>query len=182
MGKKITIDSATLMNKGLEVMEAKWLFGVDTSQIEVLIHPQSIIHSAVEYEDGAVIAQMGEPDMKVPIQYALTYPKREKNDYPKMDFTKRNTMTFEKPDFETFSCLSLAYKALEIGGTMPAVLNSANEVAVSKFINKKIGFLDIPLLIEKTMNAYTVKKDYTLEDLLAADRWARNFAEENDIL
>ena len=182
MGKKITIDSATLMNKGLEVMEAKWLFDVDTSQIEVLIHPQSIVHSAVEYEDGAVIAQMGEPDMKVPIQYALTYPKREKNDYTKMDFTIRNTLTFEKPDFETFQCLSLAYKALEIGGTMPAVLNSANEVAVSKFINKKIGFLDIPLLIEKTMNAYTVKKDYTLEDLLAADRWARNFAEENDRL
>lgn len=143
MGKKITIDSATLMNKGLEVMEAKWLFDVDTSQIEVLIHPQSIVHSAVEYEDGAVIAQMGEPDMKVPIQYALTYPKREKNDYTKMDFGIRNTLTFEKPDFETFQCLSLAYKALEIGGTMPAVLNSANEVAVSKFINKKIGFLDI---------------------------------------
>ncbi len=147
-----------------------------------MIHPQSIVHSAVEYEDGAVIAQMGEPDMKVPIQYALTYPKREKNDYTKIDFTTRNTLTFEKPDFETFQCLSLAYKALEIGGTMPAVLNSANEVAVSKFINKKIGFLDIPLLIEKTMNAYTVKKDYTLEDLLAADRWARNFAEENDKL
>ena len=178
MGKKITIDSATLMNKGLEVMEAKWLFDVDTSQIEVLIHPQSLIHSAVEYEDSSIIAQMGEPDMKVPIQYALTYPKRAKNDYAKIDFTQRSTLTFEKPDLETFSCLSLAYKALEIGGTMPAVLNSANEVAVRKFMQKKIGFLDIPLLIEKTMNAYTVKKNYTLEDLLAADRWARNFAEE----
>ena len=181
MGKKITIDSATLMNKGLEMMEAKWLFGVKTNQIEVLIHPQSIIHSAVEYEDSAIIAQMGEPDMKVPIQYALTYPERTKNDYAKMDFTKRNCLTFEKPDFETFQCLSLAYKALEIGGTMPAVLNSANEVAVQKFIEKKIGFLDIPLLIEKTMNAYTVKEHYTVEDLLAADRWARNFAEENSI-
>ncbi len=178
MGKKITVDSATLMNKGLELMEAKWLFDVDVSQIEVLIHPQSIIHSAVEYEDSSIIAQMGEPDMKVPIQYALTYPKRAKNDYAKIDFTQRSTLTFEKPDLETFSCLSLAYKALEIGGTMPAVLNSANEVAVRKFMQKKIGFLDIPLLIEKTMNAYTVKKNYTLEDLLAADRWARNFAEE----
>ena len=179
MGKKITIDSATLMNKGLEVMEAKWLFDVSVDQIEVLVHPQSIIHSAVEYEDGAVIAQIGEPDMKVPIQYALTYPERIKNDYPKIDFLKRNTMTFEKPDFETFSCLSLAFRALKIGGTMPAVLNSANEVAVRKFIEKKIGFLDIARLIEKTMNAYTVKENYTLEDLLAADRWARNFAENN---
>lgn len=179
MGKKITIDSATLMNKGLEVMEAKWLFDVSVDQIEVLVHPQSIIHSAVEYEDGAVIAQIGEPDMKVPIQYALTYPERIKNDYPKIDFLKRNTMTFEKPDFETFSCLSLAFRALKIGGTMPAVLNSANEVAVRKFIEKKIGFLDIAKLIEKTMNAYTVKENYTLEDLLAADRWARNFAENN---
>ncbi|MCI9353692.1 MAG: 1-deoxy-D-xylulose-5-phosphate reductoisomerase [Firmicutes bacterium] len=181
MGKKITIDSATLMNKGLEMMEAKWLFGVETNQIEVLIHPQSVIHSAVEYEDSAIIAQMGEPDMKVPIQYALTYPERTKNNYPKIDFTKRNCLTFEKPDFETFQCLSLAYKALEIGGTMPAVLNSANEVAVQKFIEKKIGFLDIPLLIEQTMNAYTVKENYTLGDLLAADRWARNFTEENSI-
>ena len=178
MGKKITVDSATLMNKGLEMMEAKWLFDVDIHQIEVLVHPQSIIHSAVEYEDSSIIAQMGEPDMRVPIQYALTYPKRGKNDYAKIDFAQRNTLTFEKPDLETFPCLSLAYKALEIGGTMPAVLNSANEVAVRKFMQKKIGFLDIPVLIEQTMNAYTVKKNYTLEDLLAADRWARNFAEE----
>ena len=179
MGKKITIDSATLMNKGLEVMEARWLFDVSPDNIEVLVHPQSIIHSAVEYEDGAVIAQMGEPDMKVPIQYALTYPERIKNSYPKIDFSQRSMMTFEKPDLETFSCLSLAFKALKIGGTMPAVLNSANEVAVRKFIEKKIGFLDIARLIEKTMNAYTVKENYTLEDLLAADRWARNFAENS---
>ena len=179
MGKKITIDSATLMNKGLEVMEARWLFDVSPDNIEVLVHPQSIIHSAVEYEDGAIIAQMGEPDMKIPIQYALTYPDRIKNSYPKIDFSQRSMMTFEKPDLETFCCLSLAFKALKIGGTMPAVLNSANEVAVRKFIEKKIGFLDIARLIEKTMNAYTVKENYTLEDLLAADRWARNFAENS---
>ena len=179
MGKKITIDSATLMNKGLEVMEARWLFDVSPDNIEVLVHPQSIIHSAVEYEDGAIIAQMGEPDMKIPIQYALTYPDRIKNSYPKIDFSQRSMMTFEKPDLETFCCLSLAFKALKLGGTMPAALNSANEVAVRKFIEKKIGFLDIARLIEKTMNAYTVKENYTLEDLLAADRWARNFAENS---
>ncbi|KXL53194.1 1-deoxy-D-xylulose 5-phosphate reductoisomerase [Anaerotignum neopropionicum] len=176
MGKKITIDSATLMNKGLEVMEAKWLFDVSTDQIEVLVHPQSIMHSAVEYEDGAIIAQMGEPDMKVPIQYALTYPKRVKNPFPKVDFAQRNALSFEKPDMETFCCLGLAYRALEIGGTLPAVLNGANEIAVQKFLSGKITFLQIPELIEQTMNAYTVKYDYTLEDLLDADDWARSFA------
>ncbi|AMJ41155.1 1-deoxy-D-xylulose-5-phosphate reductoisomerase [Anaerotignum propionicum] len=176
MGRKITIDSATLMNKGLEVMEAKWLFDVSANQIEVLVHPQSIMHSAVEYEDGAIIAQMGEPDMKVPIQYALTYPKRKKSPFPKVDFTQRNTLTFEKPDMKTFRCLELAYRALEIGGTLPAVLNGANEIAVDKFLNGKISFLQIPELIELTMNAYTVKYDYTLEDLLEADDWAKNFA------
>lgn len=181
MGQKITIDSATLMNKGLEVMEAKWLFGVDIEQIEVLIHPQSIVHSAVEYADGAVMAQMGEPDMRVPIQYALTYPKRVKNAFPKMDFAKRCQLTFEKPDTETFRCLALAYQALEIGGTMPAVLNAANEIAVAKFLHGDIGFLDIPVLIEKTMQAYTIKKEYTLEDLLEADAWARVFATEMKI-
>ncbi|KAF5062470.1 1-deoxy-D-xylulose 5-phosphate reductoisomerase [anaerobic digester metagenome] len=176
MGRKITIDSATLMNKGLEVMEAKWLFDVSEKQIEVLVHPQSIMHSAVEYEDGAIIAQMGEPDMKVPIQYALTYPKRKRSPFPKVDFTQRNALTFEKPDIETFRCLALAYRALEMGGTLPAVLNGANEIAVEKFLNGKISFLQIPELIEQTMNAYTVKYDYTLEDLLEADDWARNFA------
>ena len=176
MGKKITIDSATLMNKGLEVMEAKWLFGVAAEQIEVLVHPQSIVHSAVEYEDGAILAQMGEPDMKVPIQYALTYPQRVKNTFPKVDFAQRSTLTFEKPDLKTFRCLGLAYKALKVGGTLPAVLNGANEIAVDKFLNGKIGFLQIPELIEQTMNAYTVKYEYTLDDLLEADAWARNFA------
>ena len=176
MGNKITIDSATLMNKGLEVMEAKWLFGVDVDQIEVLVHPQSIVHSAVEYEDGAIVAQLGEPDMRVPIQYALTYPKRVKNPFPRVDFTKRNNLTFDKPDMETFKCLSLAYRALKTGGTLPAVLNGANEVAVARFLKGEIGFLDIPELIEQTMNAYTVKYDYTLEDLLDADAWAKDYA------
>ena len=161
------------MNKGLEVMEAKWLFDVETEQIEVLVHPQSIIHSAVEYEDGAVIAQMGEPDMRVPIQYALTYPRRLKNSFPKIDFFARNTLTFEKPDRETFRCLALAYQALETGGTLPAVLNGANEVAVARFLEGEISFLQIPLLIENVMDAYTVKYEYTLEDLLEADAWAR---------
>ena len=181
MGKKITIDSATLMNKGLEVMEAKWLFGVDTDQIEVLVHPQSIIHSAVEYEDGAIMAQLGEPDMRVPIQYALTYPKRVANPFPKIDFAKRSQLTFDHPDMDTFRCLALAYKALKIGGTMPTVLNGANEIAVAKFLSGKIGFLDIPALIEKTMEAYTVKENYTLEDLLEADAWARAYATEAEL-
>lgn len=176
MGKKITIDSATLMNKGLEVMEAKWLFDISADQIEVLVHPQSILHSAVEYEDGAIIAQMGEPDMKVPIQYALTYPKRVSSPFPKVDFGLRNTLTFQAPDMETFRCLALAYRALEIGGTLPTVLNGANEIAVERFLKGEITFLHIPTLIEQTMNAYTVKYDYKLEDLLKADDWARSFA------
>ena len=176
MGNKITIDSATLMNKGLEVMEAKWLFGVDVDQIEVLVHPQSIVHSAVEYEDGAIVAQLGEPDMRVPIQYALTYPKRVKNPFPRVDFTQRNNLTFDKPDMETFKCLSLAYRALKTGGTLPAVLNGANEVAVARFLKGDIGFLQIPELIEQTMDAYTVKYEYTLEDLLEADAWAKDYA------
>ncbi len=177
MGKKVTIDSASLMNKGLEVIEAKWLFGVGVDDIEVLIHPQSIVHSAVEYEDGAIIAQMGEPDMKVPIQYALTYPKRVKNSFPKIDFAKRNSLTFEKPDMDTFKCLSLAYRAIKTGGTLPTVMNGANEIAVSAFLENKIGFLDIADIIEKTMDSYTVKYDYTVEDLVDADKWARKFSD-----
>lgn len=176
MGNKITIDSATLMNKGLEVMEAKWLFGVDVEQIEVLVHPQSIVHSAVEYEDGAIVAQLGEPDMRVPIQYALTYPNRVKSPFPRVDFTKRSQFTFEKPDMETFRCLALAYRALKTGGTLPAVLNGANEIAVARFLKGEITFLQIPALIEQTMDAYTVKQEYTLEDLLEADAWAKAYA------
>lgn len=176
MGQKITIDSSTLMNKGLEVMEAKWLFNVEAKDIEVVVHPQSIIHSAVEYKDGSVIAQMGKPDMRVPIQYALTYPKRQENSFDKLDFTSMGNLTFEKPDMKTFKCLELAYKSLEIGGTMPAVLNSANDVAVHRFLNGEIEFLQISELIEQTMKAYNVKIDYNLEDLLQADAWAKNFA------
>jgi len=176
MGRKITIDSATLMNKGLEVIEAKWLFGVDANQIEVLIHPQSILHSAVEFEDGSIMGQMGEPDMKVPIQYALTYPKRVENMFPKVDFTQRNTLTFEKPNTEVFGCLSLAYRAMEAGGTMPAVLNGANEIAVQQFLDGKVSFLAISELIETVMNAHTVKYKYNLDDLLEADAWVKAFA------
>lgn len=179
MGKKITIDSATLMNKGLEVIEAKWLFDVDLEQINVVVHPQSIIHSMVEYEDGAIIAQLGEPDMKVPIQYALTYPNRVKNSFPKVDFFERNNLTFEKPNIKLFRCLYLAFDAIKIGGTMPAVLNAANEVAVEKFLNKEILFTDIPKLIEMAMKAYNTKYNYTLADVIEADCWARTFVNEH---
>ena len=175
MGKKITIDSATLMNKGLEVIEAKWLFNVDLEQIEVVVHPQSIVHSMVGYEDGAVIAQLGLPDMKVPIQYALTYPKRVKNSFPKINFFEYNNLTFEKPKVDKFPCLSLAYKAIKTGGTMPTVLNAANEIAVARFINREISFIDIPKLIEMAMSAYTVKYNYTIKDVLEADKWAREY-------
>lgn len=181
MGKKITIDSATLMNKGLEVIEAKWLFGVELEQIVVLVHPQSIVHSMVGYEDGAVIAQLGLPDMKIPIQYALTYPKRVKNSFPKIDFFEHNDLTFEKPRTDKFPCLELAYRAIRTGGTMPAVLNAANEIAVGRFINREIGFTDIPLLIEKAMNAYTVKYNYSLEDVLKADSWAREYTQNTEV-
>lgn len=177
MGKKITIDSATLMNKGLEVIEAKWLFDVDVDDINVLVHQQSIIHSMVEYKDGAVIAQLGEPDMKVPISYALTYPKRIELPYNKIDFMKNNTLTFEQPNTTLFPCLNLAFKAIKIGGTMCAVLNGANEVAVSKFLSGEIGFLEIPRLLEQAMNAYTVKNTYDVSDVLEADKWARDFIE-----
>lgn len=175
MGKKITIDSATMMNKGLEVIEAKWLFNVELDRICVVVHPQSIVHSMVEYEDGAVIAQLGVPDMKVPIQYALTYPKRIKNSFPKLNFFEHNDLTFEKPDLKVFRCLALAFEAIKTGGTMPAVLNGANEAAVALFLDGKISFNDIPALIERTMGAYTVKYDYSLEDVLEADSFAREY-------
>lgn len=177
MGAKITIDSSTMMNKGLEVIEAKWLFDVDVNKIQVLVHPQSIVHSAVEYEDGAVMAQLGVPDMKVPIAYALTYPKRVKNSFEKLNLAKVGTLTFEEPDLEAFRCLALAYKAIEIGGSMPAVLNAANEIAVEKFLKKEIKYLDIPAIIENTMNAYTVKYNFTIEELLEADKWGREYAQ-----
>lgn len=181
MGKKITVDSATLMNKGLEVIEAKWLFDVDLEQIEVLVHPQSIIHSMVGYEDGAVIAQLGLPDMKVPIQYALTYPKRVHNSFPKINFFEHSNLTFEKPKIDKFPCLGLAYKAIKTGGTMPAVLNGANEIAVARFIDREISFTDIPKLIETAMNAYNVKYNYTLDHVLEADKWAREFTKSLEV-
>ncbi len=176
MGAKITIDSSTMMNKGLEVIEAKWFFDVDVNQIEVLVHPQSVVHSAVQFEDGAVIAQMGVPDMKIPIAYALSCPQRMKSDFERLNLSQIGSLTFEKPDVENFRCLGLAYKAIETGGTMPAVLNAANEIAVENFLKSEIKYIDIPDIIEKTMNAYNVKYDYNIEELLKADKWGREFS------
>jgi 1-deoxy-D-xylulose-5-phosphate reductoisomerase len=163
------------MNKGLEVIEAKWLFNVD--EIDVVIHPQSIVHSMVQFIDSSVIAQLGCPDMKLPIQYALSYPDRIKNNYERLDFSK--TLTFEKPDLETFPCLKLAYDSLKMGGTYSAVLNSANEVLVSEFLKDKIKFYDIPYYIEKTLDAHKSINNATLEEILEADKWARNFIKNN---
>jgi len=173
MGKKITVDSATLMNKGLEVIEAKWLFNVDIEKIEVIVHPQSIIHSMVEYIDGSVIAQMGIPDMRIPIQYALTHPKRIGNQLDRLDFVAVKDLTFEKPNTEVFPCLQIAYEAIKSGGTMPAVLNASNEVAVEMFLNNKINFLEIPEIISEVMAHHTIIKNPTLEDVLESDKWAR---------
>lgn len=171
MGAKITIDSATLMNKGLEVIEAYWLFGI--RNIEVVIHPQSIIHSLIETVDGSFLAQLGLPDMKLPIQYALTYPQRLDNSFEALDLIKLKEMTFSEPDTKAFPALALAYQALDTGMTMPAVLNAANEVAVGFFLEGRIGFLDIPRLVEQTMNAHDPYKARSISDVLAADNWAR---------
>lgn len=178
MGKKITIDSATLMNKGLEVIEAKLLFNVDIDKIDVIIHPQSIIHSMVEYKDSAIMAQLGTPDMKVPIQYALAYPKRIKNNFEKLDLLKYNNLTFKKPNYELFPCLKYAFDAINIGGIMPCVLNASNEIAVEYFLNEKIEFNDIPKIVYKTMEYYKNKNklDYSLEDVLQSDKFARDYA------
>ncbi len=176
MGQKITIDSATLMNKGLEVIEAYHLFG--HKPIRVLVHRESIIHSMVEYVDNAILAQLGTPDMTIPIQLSLTYPNRMESDAGEVDFVKLGTLSFFEPDAEKFRCLQLAYDALSIGGTMPCVLNGANEVAVDAFLHGKIGFTEIPKLIEKTMNAHQVISDYTLEDVFSVDLWAKNYARD----
>jgi len=173
MGSKITIDSATLMNKGLEVIEAKWLFDIDKDNIEVLIHPQSIIHSMVEYIDGSVIAQLGSPDMRIPIQFALTYPERSHNSFSRLDLIKKEALTFEEPDWETFPCLRLAYEALQESGTMPAVMNGANETAVHLFLNRKIRFTQIPEIIEKVMYNHIVNKNPSINDIIKIDMWAR---------
>lgn len=178
MGAKITIDSATMMNKGLEVIEAKWLFGVDASKIEVLVHPQSIVHSMVQFTDGSIKAQLGLPDMKLPIQYALSFPDRWTSSFPRMDFAKYPQLTFEQPDFEKFRCLKLAFKALDLGGTMPAALNAANEIAVAAFLNKTIGFNHIPVVIEQTMEKITNINQPTLDDYIAVNGQARQYATE----
>lgn len=173
MGSKITIDSATLMNKGLEVIEARWLFGVEADQIEVVVHPQSIIHSMVEYVDGSVMAQLGSPDMRIPIQFALTYPHRRHNGFSRLNLLSAGALTFEKPDTAAFPSLGLAYEALKIGGTMPAVLNGANEVAVGLFLNRKIKFIDIPRIVEKVMSKHTTNIQPQLDDIIEVDKWAR---------
>lgn len=178
MGSKITIDSATLMNKGLEVIEAKWLFKLDYSQIEVVVHPQSIIHSAVEFKDGSVIAQMGLPDMRLPIQYALTYPQRLPGPVPRLDWTKLPKLAFEAPDTAKFPSLRLAYEAGKRGGTMPAVLNAANETAVYAFLHRKISFLNIPVIVEKVMEKHASINNPDLGEIMEADLWARKAAEE----
>ena len=176
MGQKITIDSATLMNKGLEVIEAKWLFDLSVDQIDVVVHPQSIIHSMVEYNDRAVIAQLGLPDMALPIQIAFFHPDRVENSKPSLELSQIGTLTFEEPDKNTFRCLDLAYEALHAGGTMAAALNAANEVSVARFLNKEIAFLDIPRINEAVMQQHDVIQNASLDDILQVDAWAREIA------
>jgi len=174
MGAKITIDSATLMNKGLEVIEARWLFGIPAEQIDVVVHPQSIIHSMVEYQDSSIMAQMGLPDMRLPIHYAFNYPDRVPVNLPKLDFGQVAQLTFEAPDTLRFPCLRLAYDALKAGGTMPCVLNAANEVLVEKYLNGQISFYDIPATIERIMNLHDPIQNYSLETLLQLDQLTRS--------
>lgn len=176
MGAKITIDSATLMNKGLEMIEAKWLFSLHSDQIQVMIHPQSIIHSMVQFEDGSIKAQMGLPDMKLPIQYALSFPQRLPNQFPRYDFKKPSTLNFEEPDLRTFRNLVLATEALYKGGNMPCILNAANEIAVYAFLRNKIGFLDITAVIEKTMEKIQFIEKPVLTDYFESDAEARQYA------
>jgi 1-deoxy-D-xylulose-5-phosphate reductoisomerase len=179
MGPKITVDSATLMNKGLEVIEARWLFGVAPECIRVVVHPESIVHSMVAYRDGSVIAQMGLPDMRAPIAYAMAYPERVATDVAPPDFVKLGALTFEAPDLERFPCLALAYRAAAGGGTLPAVLNAANEVAVAAFLEGAIGFTDIPRVVAATLDAHTAHDEgplRSLDQVLAADAWARRHA------
>ena len=178
MGKKVTIDAASLVNKGLEVMEAKWLFDVGLEQIQVVVHPQSILHSAVEYVDGGIMAQLGVPDMKLPIQYALFYPDRRPMDNGRVDFFRLGQLTFEKPDIETFQGLALAYRAAEAGGTMPTVFNAANEKAVALFLQKQITFLQIPELIGRSMEQHCVTDDPTVEQILEAEAATYAFIDE----
>ncbi len=177
MGAKITIDSATLMNKGLEVVEARWLFDIPESRIDVLIHRESIIHSLVEYEDRSMISQLGLPDMRTPISYAMCYPDRLPLDLPSLDLTEIGTLTFCKPDHDRFPCLRLGYESLRIGGTMPAAMNAANEIAVDAFLNGGIRFTDISDIIQSTMQAHSPQPVLSVEAALEADRWAREKAD-----
>jgi 1-deoxy-D-xylulose-5-phosphate reductoisomerase len=178
MGAKITIDSATMMNKGLEVIEAKWLFDVPVDQIQVLVHPQSIVHSMVSFSDGAVKAQLGVPDMKVPIQYALSHPARWPAPHERLDWGELSRLDFEQPDLDKFPCLRLAYDALDAGGTAPAILNAANETAVGRFLDEQIGFLDIARAVERALEQLPVQAAPALDDLVAADTEARGFVED----
>jgi 1-deoxy-D-xylulose-5-phosphate reductoisomerase len=178
MGRKITIDSASLMNKGLEVIEAKWLFGLSMDQIAVLVHPQSIVHSMVEYKDGSIMAQLGIPDMMTPISYALSYPHHVETSLPSLKLEEVGTLTFTLPDREKFMCLDLAFEAGQIGGSMPAVLNAANEEAVDLFLDRRIGFLEIPILIKKTMEAHQPFSVDSIEKVMEADAWARQAAKK----
>ncbi|MBR3623819.1 MAG: 1-deoxy-D-xylulose-5-phosphate reductoisomerase, partial [Selenomonadaceae bacterium] len=176
MGAKITVDSATLVNKGFEAIEAKWLYDVDYKQIEVVVHPESVVHSMVEFKDGAIIAQLGKPDMRLPIQYALSYPDRIKSNFPRLDFFKLRALTFEKPDTETFKGLPLAIKAGKIGGTAPCIFNAANEVAVAAFLKDQISFMKIYETIESTLESIAPTFDITLETLIETDKEAREMA------
>ena len=176
MGAKVTIDSASLMNKGLEMIEAKWLFGLKPSQIEVIIHPQSIVHSMVQFKDGSVKAQLGPPDMRLPIQYALAFPQRLANDFPKLNFADIAALEFEQPDIQTFRNLALAMHAMSDGGNMPCILNAANEIVVKAFLEERISFLDMPEIIEKTLGKISFIKEPLLDDYFATDTETRAFA------
>lgn len=178
MGAKVTIDSATLMNKGLEVIEAKWLFGLRADQVEVVVHPQSIVHSLVQFEDGSIKAQLGLPDMRLPIQFALAYPDRLKSDFPRFDFRNYPSFNFEKPDTETFRNLALAFEALNRGGNMPCVLNAANEVAVAEFLKDRVGFLEMSDIVERCLNKMAYIKNPTYQDYVETDRETRVMALE----
>jgi 1-deoxy-D-xylulose-5-phosphate reductoisomerase len=178
MGKKITIDSATMMNKGLEVIEAKWLFGVDLACIDVLVHPQSLVHSMVEFKDGAILAQLGMPDMKIPIAYALSYPERINNHLPRLNLAKAGNLEFIEPNSKKFPCLDLAYEAALRGGTAPAVLNAADESVVESFLHQRIKFVDLPKIIEKVLSAHEAIDRPSLDDIMEADRWARQKTRE----
>ena len=182
MGNKITIDSATLMNKGFEIIEGKWLFDIDVENIDVVMHPQSVIHSFVEFADGSVKAQLGVPDMRIPIQYALTYPDRVASDFPRLDFGKLKELTFIKPDFDKFECIKLAYDVMKMGGTYPVVLNASNETAVDLFLKKKIKFPDIASLIKNALDNHKSNGEIELQNIIEIDKQVREFISSTVLL